>query len=177
MKSKFLREIWTCVFERQKRYLLRIEYFYYFLITLIIKSSNPSTYKLFVLVFKSSCKTVTFHAWSNGTSKYFICFRVSICKTVAQFFLVRRFISLKKISFLSVYKNNANIYMNLGLLYIYTIRCIDICLGLAYIDNGVYGYLLRTSVWEDASSCPLFDLRMFYLIYTIYMCIYIFVCE
>ena len=25
------------------------------------------------------------HAWSNGTLKYFICFRVSIRKTVAQF--------------------------------------------------------------------------------------------
>ena len=38
-----------------------------FIISVITQSSNPSTYKLFVLVFNSSCKTGTFHAWSNGT--------------------------------------------------------------------------------------------------------------
>ena len=45
-----------------------------FIISVITYSSNPSTYKLCVLVFKSSCKTGTFHALSNGTSKYFIRF-------------------------------------------------------------------------------------------------------
>ena len=33
---------------------------------------------LFILVFNSSCKIRSFHAWSNGTSKYFICFLTNI---------------------------------------------------------------------------------------------------
>ena len=49
-----------------------------FITSVITLSSKPSTYKLFVLVFKSSCKTGTFHAWSNWTSKYFICFLTNI---------------------------------------------------------------------------------------------------
>ena len=40
--------------------------------------NDPSTYKLFILVFKSSCKTGTFHACSNGKSKYFNCFLTNI---------------------------------------------------------------------------------------------------
>ena len=49
-----------------------------FIISVITKSSNHSTYKLFILLFKSSCKTGTFHACSNGTSKYFNCFLTNI---------------------------------------------------------------------------------------------------
>ena len=40
-----------------------------FIILVITYTSNPSTYKLFVLVFNSSCKTGTLHSCSNGTSK------------------------------------------------------------------------------------------------------------
>ena len=39
-----------------------------FIISVITNLLNPSTYKLFILVLKHSCKTGTFHAWSNGTS-------------------------------------------------------------------------------------------------------------
>ena len=49
-----------------------------FIISVIQLSSNPSTYKLFILVFYCSCKIGTFHAWSNGTSKYLICFFTKI---------------------------------------------------------------------------------------------------
>ena len=51
---------------------------YIFIITVIRLSSNPSTYKLFFLVLYSSGKIGTFHAWSNRTSKYFICFLTNI---------------------------------------------------------------------------------------------------
>ena len=41
-----------------------------FIISLYVINES---FNIFVLVFKSSCKIGTFHAWSNGASNYFIC--------------------------------------------------------------------------------------------------------